>query len=220
MAIADAIELTAELRADNGRAAARQLRRIARVPAVLYGGGEAPVSLSLSARALGRAIEAGGLLSQIFTLKVGEQPHQVIVRELQRHPATEATMHVDFLRVRQDRAIVVRVPLRFVNEDKCIGVRQGGGQISHNLTEIEVSALPKDLPREIEVDVAAMQIGDALHLSDLVLPAGVAIVALEHGEDRDEQVVNVHTVHTTEVEAPRADAAATETAPAAPKAEG
>jgi large subunit ribosomal protein L25 len=221
MATTETLELAAEPRDGNGRSAARRLRREERVPGVVYGAGQPPVSVSLSARALGKAMAAGGLTSQIFTLRVGDQPQQVIVRELQRHPATEAAVHVDFLRVRQDRALVVRVPLRFVNEDRCVGVRQGGGQISHHLTEVEISALPKDLPREIEVDVAALQLGDGLHLSELTLPAGVRIPALEHGDDHDELVVNVHQVHATEEAAPAADAAAaaTSAAPAA-KPEG
>lgn len=207
MANAETFELTAEPRIGNGRAAARRLRREALVPGVVYGAGQEPVAVSLSARALGKAIDAGGLMSQIVTLRVGDQPHQVIVRELQRHPATDAAIHVDFLRVRQDRALVVRVPLHFINEDRCVGVRTGGGQISHNLTDVEVSALPKDLPREIVVDVANLQLGDNLHLSDLQLPPGVKLVALEHGEDHDELVVNVHQVHVAEEAAPAAEAA-------------
>ena len=114
-----------------------------------------------------------------------------VLRDVQRHPATERVQHVDFLRVREDLPVHMNVPLRFVNEEQCAGVKLDGGRLAHNLIEIEVSCLPRHLPEFIEVDVAEMHVGQSLHLSDLELPEGVSIVALGLGADHDMPVISV-----------------------------
>ena len=121
-----------------------------------------------------------------------KRQEQVLVRDLHRSPDSGKVLHVDFLRVSADQEINVNIPLRFVNEESCIGVKIGGGLITRNLTEVEISCLPKDLPEAIEVDVGDLDVGGSIHLSGLGVPKSVSIVALVSGEsDRDISVVTV-----------------------------
>jgi len=187
------IELTAELRQDVGKGASRRLRRLSEnVPGIIYGGGKDPQPLTLNVFELTKAMQQESFFSQILNVVVAGESQQAIVRDLQRHPATEKVQHIDFMRIRADQPIQVSVPVHFVNEERCIGVRQEGGIISHNLTEIEISCLPGQLPEFIEVDMADLGVGDSIHLSNLSVPAGVTIVQLALGEDHDMTVVTVN----------------------------
>lgn len=191
--MAQAIELRAEVRSATGKGANRRLRRLeGKVPGVIYGGGGDPQSLSFAYFELANAAEHESFYSQILTLDIGGVREQAIVRDMQRHPASERVTHIDFLRVRADQALTVSIPIHFLNEDRCVGVRLGGGSLSHNLTEVEVECLPKDLPQFIAVDVAELAVGSAIHLSDLQLPEGVSIPSLSHGSDYDLPVVSVN----------------------------
>ena len=190
--MAQAIELRAEVRTVTGKGANRRLRRLeGKVPGVIYGGGGEPVSLTFAYFELANATAQESFYSQILTLDIAGNREQAIVRDMQRHPASERVTHIDFLRVRADQALTVSIPIHFLHEDRCIGVRLGGGSLSHNLTEVEVECLPKDLPQYIEVDVTDLAVGGSIHLSDLVLPEGVIIPSLSHGSDYDLQVVSV-----------------------------
>ena len=190
--MAEEIVVRAELREHLGKAASRRMRRLDdKTPGILYGAGLPPVPLSIPYNDLAKAMQEEAFFSKILRLKVGDKTQACVLREVQRHPATDKVRHIDFLRIREDVAIHVHVPLHFINEDQCVGVKLGGGLLAHNLIEVEVGCLPKDLPEYIEVDVRDMQVGDSLHLSDLILPAGVTIVALGLGEDRDIPVVGV-----------------------------
>ncbi len=186
------IELSAELRQDVGRGASRRLRRMSeKVPGIIYGGGRDPQPLTLNGFQLSKAMQQESFFSQILNVVIGGDSQQAIVRDLQRHPASEKILHIDFLRIRADQPIDVSVPVHFVNEDRCKGVRLEGGIVSHNLTEIEISCLPADLPEYIEVDIAELGVGESIHLSDLVVPSGVTIVQLALGEDHDMTVVTI-----------------------------
>lgn len=186
------ITVRAEFRTALGKAASRRLRRLEdATPGVLYGGGGDNVPLTIAYRDLAKAMREEAFFSQILTLQVGELTQACVLREVQRHPATDRVQHVDFLRIREDMPVQMHVPLHFVGEDQCVGVKLGGGRLAHNLIEVEVSCLPKHLPEFIEVDVAALQVGQSLHLSDLTLPSGVAVVALGLGSDHDIPVVAV-----------------------------
>ena len=186
------IELNAELREDVGKGASRRLRRKAeKVPGILYGGGEDPIPLTLRQNELAKAMQAEAFYSQILSVVLNGKSEQAVVRDLQRHPADEKVLHIDFMRIRADRAMQVSVPLHFINEEQCVGVRVGGGIISHNMNEVEISCLPKDLPEFIEIDMEAVELNQVIHLSDLTLPEGVSIVALQYGEERDANVVSV-----------------------------
>ncbi|MYH14802.1 MAG: 50S ribosomal protein L25/general stress protein Ctc [Gammaproteobacteria bacterium] len=218
--MSQSIELNASLRTDLGTGASRRLRRSGeRLPGVIYGGENAPQPVTLSANELTKAMQQEAFLSQIVNVKVDGTEQQALVRSLQLHPVNEKVLHVDFLRVEADRPIQTNVPLHFVNESKCVGVRTGGGSIAHNLVDVEVSCLPKDLPEFIEVDLAALEVGHALHLSDLSLPEGVTLVALGYGEDHDIPVVSVQPPRGGTAEAEEeAEEAAEEEAPAEPDA--
>ncbi len=186
------IEIHAELRVDVGKGASRRLRRQAeKVPGIIYGGSDDPVPLTMSSIELSKVMAQESFYSQILNVVVDGKGQQALVRDLQRHPATERVQHIDFLRIRADRAIQVSIPLHFIDEDKCIGVREGGGSIIHNLNEVEISCLPGDLPEFLEVFMALVELNQSVRLSDLAVPEGVTIVALAHGADRDVNVVSV-----------------------------
>ena len=190
--MSDKISLTAELREDVGKGASRRLRRQGeQVPAIIYGAEQAPQTLSLAVKDLTKAMQEEAFYSQIMDVVVDGSAQAAVVRDLQRNPSNGKVQHIDFLRISADKPIAVNVPLHFINEDNCVGVRIGGGNIAHNLNEVEVSCLPAALPEYIEVDMQDVDTGTSIHLSDLQLPEGVTIVALTYGEDRDIPVVSV-----------------------------
>lgn len=182
----------AEPRDDIGKGASRRLRRSGRVPAIIYGAGEPPQNISLDQNKMVHNLENEGFFSHVITVNLNGKKQKAILRDLQRHPAKPIILHVDFQRVSEDQAIHVHVPLHFIGEDTCPGVKQEGGQVSHQLIEVEISCLPKDIPEFIEVDVSELRIGDSVHLSELKIPEGITIAALTHGEGYDQQVLNVH----------------------------
>lgn len=184
--------LEATSRADAGKGASRRLRRLNKsIPAILYGGEKEPASLTIAHKDIAKATENEAFFSQIITLKIGSKKEKAVIKALQRHPAKPFILHADFLRVSDKQAITVRVPIHFLNEDKCAGVKIGGGNILKTLNEIEVSCLPKDLPEYLEVDMLEIELGDSVHLSDITLPEGVISVALSVGEENDLSVATV-----------------------------
>ncbi len=184
----------AELREDQGKGASRRLRRLEnKVPAILYGGkAKKPVSLSLKDNEIKKSLENEAFYSHILTIEFDGKEESAILKDLQRHPATGDVMHADFLRVSKNQVIHVNVPLHFTNEEACVGVKMGGGKISHQMVEVEVICLPGDLPEFIEVDMIDVEIDAIIHLSDLVLPKGVKVAALKHGDDHDLPVCSIH----------------------------
>ena len=190
--MSDQFELYAEVRDDMGKGASRRLRRHAeKVPAIVYGGEKAPKAVSLIRKDLEKALENEAFFSHVLTLKVGNDVEKAILKDLQRHPAKGFLMHADFQRVNENVAIKVHVPIHFLNEESCHGVKMQGGMIQHQETDIEVSCLPKDIPEYIEVDMAAVKSGEIVHLTDVKLPAGVTAVALTLGEDHDLALASV-----------------------------
>lgn len=216
--MAEQIVVRAEFRELVGKGASRRLRRLQdKVPGILYGGGRDPVNLSIPHRELSKAMQEEAFFSQILNVEVGDVTQACVLRDVQRHPATERVQHVDFLRIREDLPVQMHVPLHFVNEEQCIGVKLDGGRLAHNMIEVEVSCLPRHLPEFIEVDVAELHVGNSLHLSDLALPEGVSIVALGLGADHDSPVIGVSARRGgTEAE----DEDESGTSDAAPDAEG
>lgn len=184
--------LTAERRDEFGKNVSRRLRNAGKVPAIIYGGGESPVAVTFERDSLLHHLEHEAFCSHVLTVHVDGSSQKVILRELQRHPYKPSILHMDLLRVREDTAINVHVPLHFINEDACHGVKLEGGVISHNLSEIEISCLPKDLPEFIEIDVQRLGLNQAIYLSDVDVPQGVTITELIHGEEHDHPVVSVH----------------------------
>jgi large subunit ribosomal protein L25 len=185
--------LAAKARTDAGKGASRRLRRLAgELPGIVYGGTKAPQNISLSHKELSKALEDEAFYSHIITLSVDGTAEKVVLKDLQRHPAKATLLHADFQRVDETHTITMRVPLHFINQEKCVGVRLEGGAVSHSISEIEVRCLPQNLPEFIEVDVADLHVGDLIHISQLKLPAGVESVELSHGEGHDHAVVSVH----------------------------
>lgn len=183
-------EVSAEPRADVGKGASRRLRRTGRVPAIVYGGDQDPVSLTVDHNYLIHAIEDEAFRSSVLDLVVaGGKRQQVVLRDLQRHPFKPLLTHVDFLRVAAGQILRIEVPLHFVNEEKSPAGRQSGVVISHQITEVEIAATPENLPEYIEIDLAGLEPGDSVMLSQIALPKGVTIPALEVSEDNDAPVV-------------------------------
>lgn len=191
-------ELAAEPRTAQGKGASRRLRRDGKIPAIIYGANQAPVPVQLEHEKTYLQSENEAFYSHILTLKLGAAEEKVVVKDMQRHPVRKLIMHMDFLRVDENAEFTLRVPLHFLNEDTCIGVKQGGGTIAHQMSDIEVMCLPKDLPEFIAVDLANLATGHTLHLSDLVLPAGVRIASIAHGGESSLPVVTCHAPKVVE----------------------
>ena len=200
-----AFELDAEFRDAEGKGASRRLRRANKVPAILYGGHREPRSLALDHTKLLLMLANERFYSTIINLKVGDVSQAAVLKDVQRHPARNAVLHVDLQRVLENETIRIAIPLHFKGDGAAPGVKQGG-VVSHLRNEIEVSCLPKDLPEFLEVDVSGMNINDLLHLSDIKLPPGVEILELSHG--RDSPIVSVHHARAEEVDQPTEEAAA------------
>ena len=184
-------ELNAESRTELGKGASRRLRRSGRVPGTVYGAGKDPQSISLSHDEVLHRLDHEAFYSSVLTLNVDAQGEQVVVKDLQRHPYKPDILHIDFQRIDEKQKITMRVPLHFINEQQCVGVKSGGGVISRIMTELEISCLPGDLPEYIDVDMADLELGDTVHLSDIVLPEGVEIYALLSGGDATASVATV-----------------------------
>jgi len=184
-------ELTSQLRTDLGKGASRRLRHAGHVPAIMYGAGKDPVALTFSHNELQRNLANEAFYSHILTIHIdGQTDEKAVLKDLQRHPSRPIIMHMDLLRVSETEEITIHVPLHFVNQDICVGVKTGGGIISHLMVEVEIRCLPKDLPEFISIDLATAQLGDIIHLYDLKLPEGVHIPSLTHG---DQPVASVHS---------------------------
>ena len=183
--------LSAQLREEAGKGSSRRLRRLEDlVPAIVYGGKNEPMSIQLAHKDLKRALEEESFYSSVITLEIDGKEEPVILKALQRHPAKPVVLHADFQRASADTVLKVQVPVHFLNETTCKGVKMQGGVIHHDAVEIEVSCSPKDLPEFIEVDLADVELDQVIHLSDIKAPKGVTFVALSH--DSDLPVVSIH----------------------------
>ncbi|MFZ5661229.1 MAG: 50S ribosomal protein L25/general stress protein Ctc [Pseudomonadota bacterium] len=189
-------------RKDEGKGASRRLRRSGFIPAVVYGGQSAPKSIQLEHEKIWIASQNEWFYSSILTLEVDGQRESVLLRDMQRHPYKQLIMHLDFQRVDANQALRVKVPLHFLNQEKSPAGKTAGVVILHELNEIEISCLPKDLPEFIEVDLGELKVGDIVHLSDLTLPAGVEIPELKLGKEHDVAVVIAKHAREEAEEAP------------------
>ena len=207
-----------ERRENDGRGASRRLRNTGKVPAIVYGGELAPVSIQIEHNDVWLASQHEWFYSAILDLSLNGDVQKVLLRDLQRHPFKQQLLHLDFQRVDENKAIRIRVPLHFLNQEKSPAGKKAGVLISHALNELEISCLPKHLPEYIEIDLANLDVGDIVHLSEVKLPEGVEIPELRLGKEHDVAVVTAQEVKE-EVEAAPADAAAAgATAAAAPAA--
>ena len=189
MSISFSVE--AETRTDLGKGASRRLRHTEKFPAVVYGAGKDPVSLTIDHKKFLHSLENEAFYSHILNLSIDGKDEQVVLKDLQRHPAKIAVMHADFLRVSANEKLHMNVPLHFINAETGPGAKEGG-LVTHSMTEVEIACLPKDLPEFLEVDCSTLELDHSLHMSDITLPAGVEVVELSHGESHDQPIAACH----------------------------
>ena len=185
----DLFTLEAEVRTDLGKGASRRLRHANKVPAIIYGEGKAPVSLTLEHKNVFRAQQEEAFYSHVLTLNIDGKPVECLLKDMQRHPFKQVIMHLDFIRIDAKHAVHTNAPIHFINEEN---IAKSGANINHHVTEIAISCLPKDLPEFIEVDLTDMEVGQTIHLSDVKLPKGVTSDELTKGESHDQAVVSAN----------------------------
>jgi len=176
-------------RNDEGKGASRRLRRAAQIPAIVYGGTAAPQSIQLEHEKTWLASQNEWFYSSILDLDLDGKVQKVLLRDMQRHPYKQLIMHLDFLRVNENEKLTASVPLHFINEDTSPAGKAADVVVAHELKEVAISCLPKDLPESIEVDLGELKAGDVVYLSDIKLPKGVEIPALALGKDHDDAIV-------------------------------
>lgn len=177
------IEISASKRVLQGTGASRRLRGSGKVPGIIYGGENPAQAIELDHNNLYHQLKLEAFHASILSMEVEGQKETVLLRDIQMHPFKPLVLHIDFQRVDPNKKIHMKVPLHFINADIAPGVKLSSGLVSHVLTELDVSCLPKDLPEFIQVDLAELTAGNTLHLSDLTLPEGVEIPALLKGDD-------------------------------------
>ncbi|RFF30107.1 50S ribosomal protein L25/general stress protein Ctc [Wenzhouxiangella sediminis] len=183
-------KIPAEMRTDVGKGASRRLRRAGRIPAVVYGGDREPASITIDHDFLLHEADEEAFHSSILELSVGKKKQKVVLRDLQRHPFKPLLTHADFLRVSEDHEIRMHIPLHFTNEEVSPAGKKGGVVISHQYMDVEVEALPQNLPEYLEVDLSKLEPGESVMLSDIKLPEGVILPVLEYeGEEHDYAIV-------------------------------
>ncbi len=172
-----------------GQGASRRLRHAGQVPGIVYGGDREPAKVQFNHNEIWLAQQNDWFYSSIIDLNLDGTIHKVLLRDLQRHPFKQLIMHLDFQRVSDNEVLHAAVPLTFLNEDTSPAGKSADIVITHELKEVNIACLPKDLPESIELDLADLKSGDIIYLSDLKLPAGVEIPALKLGKDHDDAVV-------------------------------
>ena len=196
----DTFELNLIPRNDGGKGASRRLRREGMVPGIIYGASLEPEMVAIEHNELVKHLEHEAFFSHILSVQVegGNGKQQAVIKDLQRHPARPFVMHFDLQRVSMDEELRMTVPLHFIGEDTAAGVKMGG-TVLHGRSDVEIVCLPKDLPEYIGVDVSALEVGDAIHLSELVLPGGVSLTEATD-EEHDPVVVSIEFVKIEEPE--------------------
>lgn len=192
------LELSAHIREKHGTGASRRMRHQGQVPAVIYGGGGEPQSLTIEHRKLIKALENEAFASSILTVDIDGNKVQAVLKSLQRHPYKPKVLHADFLRINAKEKITMRVPIHFIGEDVAPGVKLNGGIVSHLMTEVEIKCFPKDLPEFIDVDMSKLDVEQSFHLSSLVLADGVELsTPVEAGADNDLPIASIHVPRGT-----------------------
>ena len=215
----DTIHLNAALRSDSGKGASRRLRREGLVPAIVYGGERKPAMITIPHNEFIHELENEAIYTQVIELRVDDKKQDVILRDLQRHPYKNKLLHADFFRIDENKPINITVPVHVANAENCVGVKMDGGMMTQLVTEIEIIALPKNLPEYLEVDAENLHLGETLHLTDIKLPEGVQIVALTYLEDIEDIEHDDHNVGVLSVVKTRAEEIIEDEAPEAPEAE-
>ncbi len=178
-------------RTDKGKGASRRLRRTNQIPAVIYGGGTEPQSLQMNHDDIIKALSDGAIYTSVLDINIDGKVTKAVFKDIQRHAYKPKVLHIDFLRINDNEKIHMHIPIHCLGGDVAPGVK-AGGQMNHNMSDIEVICLAKDLPEYLEIDVSEMNIGDTLHISDLPLPEGVVSAELAHGAAHDQPIVAIH----------------------------
>ena len=200
--MAEKFDLIADFREDNGKGASRRLRREGKVPAIIYGAGRPPRSLTFDHNRVIQQLENESFYSSILNIKVGEKSQAAIVKDIQRHPARPFIMHMDFQRIVEDQEIRMNVPIHLVGADVAVGVKQDGGTVSQMRNEVEVVCLPKHLPEYLDLDISELELDALMYLTDIPLPEGVTIpeIALEEEAGQAQPVVSIHVIKEEVIE--------------------
>ena len=198
--------ILAEIREDVGKGASRRLRRQGYVPAVIYGGKKKPATLTIEHAPILHAAEQEAFYSSVLEIRVGDGRQQkVVVRDVHHHPYKLQIMHLDFMRVSADELLRMSVPIHFTGEEESEAGKTSGLIIQHLVTEVEIAALPANLPEYLDVDLSGLDAGDVVMMTDIILPEGVEIPALA-GDD-PEEIMIANTVHIKESQGTGAAAA-------------
>lgn len=184
--MSDEFIINAEMREDQGKGASRRLRRAGKFPAIVYGAGKEPTPITLEHNAMQHQLENEAFYSQILTMHIGSEEEQAVLRDIQRHPAKQFILHMDFMRIKRGETLRMNIPVHVLGGDDAPGVAEGG-VLSQVIVDVEIECLPRNLPEYIEVDVSALNVGDSVHLSDLKLPEGVELVSMIGQEDLSEE---------------------------------
>jgi large subunit ribosomal protein L25 len=218
--MSDNISLNVVPRSDSGKGASRRLRHQGLVPAIVYGGKFDPVQISIDHNVFIHELDKETIYTQVVDLKMDDKTQEVILRDLQRHPYKNKIMHADFFRIDKNTPIKVVVPIHATNAEDCVGVKMDGGMMTQLVTEIEIIALPKDLPEYLEIDALNLHLGEILHLTDIKMPEGVQIVSLTHHEEVEDIEHSDLNVGVLSVVKTRAEEVIEDEAPEAPDSEG
>lgn len=200
--MSDVVQLKASVRERVGKGAARAVRRQGLVPAVIYGDNKAPEPISLDYVEIFKQLHTGHLLSTVYEIDVEGKKTQVLARDCQVDPIKDLPMHVDFLRVSKGTKVSVQVPVHFLNEETCPGLKRGGALniVRH---ELDLTCAPAAIPDQIDIDLASYDIGDSIHISDIKLPEGVTSTIT----DRDYTIVTITGAMAEEVDEDEEDVA-------------
>lgn len=203
-------ELEAELRDGIGKGASRRLRRQQnKVAAIMYGGDEKPIPISLDHNKILQALQHEAFYSHILKINFQGKKQQVVLKDVQRHPFKKIIMHMDFQRIKDTDIINMRVPLHFTGTDACPGIKKGG-IINHQAMDVEIRCQANKLPEFIAIDLSTLDLEHAIHLSNLKLPSGVSIPLLAHGKEHDLPIVSIHIPRAKVEEETKVEITATE----------
>ncbi len=199
--MSDEINVGLTTRSVFGKGASRRLRRDNLVPAIVYGDDKEPQAVQIKHNEVWKHLENPAFYSQLLTVSVdGEEPVRCILRDVQRHPYKQQVLHLDFMRVTAGAEMEFTVPIEFLNEDDCVGVRNEGGVIFHYLNEVTIACRPRDLPENITVDMHNVSVGDAVHLADLVMPEDVRLADLDPEDETTNHAVAAVQMPRVQVE--------------------
>ena len=221
--MSEQLTLSAETRDRAGKGASRAMRREGRVPAVIYGMKQDPIAIHVEEKALVKALSGGHFMNSVVMVDVAGEATRTLPKDVQFHPVTDRPLHIDFFRISEHSKVTVAVPIRFVGEDECRGIRRGGvlNAVRH---ELELICDAAEIPEEIEISLAGMDIGDSLHISAVTLPKGtqstisdrdftIATIVPSSGAVMEAQDAAAEAEAEAEAEAAADEIPATEAAP-------